>query len=199
MDERQEKEALARLAGGDPAAFAPLYEAHCRPVYALALRLARNYEDAEEATQDAFMDLSRLGAEAVSITNLRAWLLKVVSRRAVDLLRRRASRTPPGGELVHVEEIDLLASATPCPRDSAVGAELATRIRQLAATLPERQQAAFTLRHYHALPLAAVAETMGLTEGAVKAHLFQATAKLREQLQREGFLNRKEKHHDVAD
>jgi RNA polymerase sigma-70 factor (ECF subfamily) len=187
MESTHERELIRRLASGDRGAFAPLYQAHVRALYAIALRLAGNYEDAEESVQDAFLELARLGPKALEIESLRAWLLRVVTRRAIDNHRRRQARegTAPHDGL---EQLDAVAAATANPAQVAHEAQLAGRIRELVRLLPERQGAAFSLRHFHALSIAEVASVMELTDGAVKAHLFQATQALRTALIAEGYL-----------
>src|SRR5690606_5872875 len=109
---------------------------------------------------DAFMDLVRQKDKCAEIGSVRAWLIRVASRRAVDLLRKRKSfaeeklRTASeSSEEVHggVISIDALASVTASAGRKIEQADMMDRIRTLSAKLPERQMLAFTLRHFQSL------------------------------------------------
>ncbi len=54
-----EAEAIVRAREGDAAGFEYLYKAHCRRVYSLCLRMIKNPADAEDLTQQAFLQLFR--------------------------------------------------------------------------------------------------------------------------------------------
>ncbi len=178
---------LEQLSKGSREAFRALYDAHVRTAYAVALRITGNYEDAEEASQDAFLELARLGAKARAIRSARAWLIQVSTRRSIDLLRKR-SRRDGQHRADGVVAIDPLERATESPLGDIVNSDMAARIRVLSARLPERQQAAFALRHYQGMSIAEVAEAMQCSEGAIKAHLHFAIRRLRELLRAEGAL-----------
>lgn len=185
---------LNKIARGDRKAFRQLYDQHVRSVYAVALRVSGNYEDAEEATQDAFMQLMREGSRLMKIRNVRGWLMQVASRRAIDGLRRRAARPElklgDMGTDGEVLPLDALASRAANARDEAGAAEFAAAIRRRMSDLPERQMMAFSLRHFESLSIKEIAQTMECSEGAVKAHLHFALTKMREWLAEDGFLKR---------
>lgn len=193
---------LQKLASGSREAFQALYQEHVRPVYAVALRVTGNYEDAEEATQDAFMDLVKQKERCAAIASARAWLIRVASRRAVDLLRKRKAyaeeklrnASESGEELSRgVVAMDALASVTASGGRGIEQADMMERIRVLSARLPERQMLAFTLRHFQSMSITEVAEVMGCSDGAVKAHLHIGLTKLRDWLEAEGALGNEKK------
>jgi len=68
------------------------------------------------------------------------------------------------------------------PEFRACQSESGRLIRQAVDQLPERQKLVFILRHYRLLSINEVADAMGCTTGAVKAHLSRATAHLRDRL-----------------
>ncbi len=192
MDEQK----LLRLAGrGDREAFRLVYQEHVRTLYAVALRVTRNYEDAEEAVQDAFVQLVRQGSKASRIRSGRAWLIQVTTRRSIDLVRRRTARREDplatswdDAAAAHIIPLDALTSREPLARDRLHDEELSMRIRELAGQLPERQMLAFTLRHFQGMSLAEVAEAMECSVGAVKSHLHHGLNKMRRWLRQDGFL-----------
>src|SRR5690349_10374492 len=84
---------MARIAGGDTAAFDELYRRHGHRALALARKLCASRELAEEVTQEAFVSLWR-GAHAYrpGAGSVTAWLSSMVRNRAIDAWRRAAVR-----------------------------------------------------------------------------------------------------------
>jgi RNA polymerase sigma-70 factor (ECF subfamily) len=87
-------EALVALTGrGDDRALAELYDRHGRVAFGLALRVLRESALAEDAVQEAFLAVWRGAAGYLAERgSARTWLLTLVHRRAVDLVRREARR-----------------------------------------------------------------------------------------------------------
>ena len=132
-----------------------------------AVGLATGRADvAEDAAQDAF---ERAYARWSRLEK-HDWAGGWVMTTALNQARRRLSRTAP-------EEIE--------PGSSGTVGEGADRVDVLAAlrSLPFRQRQATILYYWGDLPVAAVAELMGLTEGAVRAHLAHARRALRPDLE----------------
>src|SRR5262245_37553462 len=90
--ERMSDEALvAELARAQPAALAELYNRHRAAAYGLAVRILHDRELAEDAVHDAFIAAWRSASRfAPERSQPRSWLLMLVHRRAVDIIRRRA-------------------------------------------------------------------------------------------------------------
>ena len=84
---------VALVARSDDAAFAELYDRYGRLAYGLAHRVLRDGSLAEDAVQDAFLTIwrtaSRFNAERAPA---RAWIMTLVHRRAVDLVRHHERR-----------------------------------------------------------------------------------------------------------
>lgn len=174
---------IARARAGDQEAFGVLVRLHQRQVYALALRILRDPEEASEATQEAFLaawqGLKRFREEARFAT----WLYRITYRHCLKVSegRRRdeAARAEITAEQVREQgPQSALASA----QARAAEAEVRETVRAEIALLPPKYRYALVLRHLQELSYEEIAEIMRVPIGTVKTHLFRARALLKERL-----------------
>jgi RNA polymerase sigma factor (sigma-70 family) len=166
----------ALVARGDEAALAELYDRFGRVAYGLALRIVRDATLAEDAVQDAFLAAWRT---AVSFDPGRGktstWLLTLVHRRAVDVVRREERR-----------RADPLESDPTSGGDStdetAALREQRRAVQSALSRLPPDQRQALELAYYGGLSQSELAERLGVPVGTVKSRMFAALAKLRDLL-----------------
>ncbi len=170
-------EALVALtARSDEVAFAALYDRHGRSAYGLAFRILRDEKLAEDAVQEGFMSVWR-GAARFFPERAKAstWILTLVHRRAVDLVRReQRRRADPLPESFGGEE----ASAA----DSAWLSFERERIQAALAALPDPQREAIELAYYGGFTQSELAERLGEPLGTVKSRMFAGLGRLRELL-----------------
>ncbi|HEX6853018.1 MAG TPA: RNA polymerase sigma factor [Candidatus Polarisedimenticolaceae bacterium] len=164
-----------RCLEGDRAAFDVLVLQHRGAVMAVARRLLRSPADAEDAAQETFVRAWRSLRSWRRDAPLRAWLLTI----AVNACRTRGARLRPDEPVDGAPE-----PVDPRPRaDGALEEGEARRVVRLAvAALPPRQREVVLLKVFSGMTHEDVAGAMGLTVGAVKAHLHQAVANLRRRL-----------------
>lgn len=134
----------------------------------LALMLARNGFEADDLVQEAFAKALRNPPETAAPGSMRAWLRTTMVR---DLLRARG-RT--ARELKAFGR--LFVQPPPVPATTQASDDMLRALRRL----PPRRRAVIVLRYVHDLPEGQIAETLGVAEGTVKAHLAQAREQLRE-------------------
>jgi RNA polymerase sigma-70 factor (ECF subfamily) len=171
-------EALVALtARSDDVAFAALYDRFGRAAYGLAFRVVRDESLAEDAVQDAFLAVWR-GASRFFPERGKAstWILTLVHRRAVDLVRREQRRRAdplPEGEYGGEERSAADSAWLRFERD---------RIQTALAALPDHQRETIELAYYGGFTQSELAERLGEPLGTIKSRMFSGLARLREAL-----------------
>lgn len=157
-----------------------------RRIFLLCERMLQDREEADSATQDAFLKAYQAlkSGKAPDIEEPAKWITRIAVNTCLDRLRSRKWqfwRKRPGAE----EESTILAMARE-RRPDAEQQVLARQIEQRLSTaldrLSPRQRAVFTLRHFDDRSLEEIADILKLDVGTVKAHMFRALSKLRGEL-----------------
>lgn len=173
---------------GDPTAidFDAWMKQEQRRIYLLCLRILRNSDEADSATQDvfvkAFQELKRSPKHGIREPG--KWLTRVAVNRCIDSFnsgRWKFWRRRISGE----EEQTLLQGVRASgmnQEESLIQKERLRRLRQSLHKLSARQRICFILRHDEGMSLPEIAESLGLDEGTVKAHMARAVKKLRDEL-----------------
>jgi RNA polymerase sigma-70 factor, ECF subfamily len=171
-------EAVAR---SDETALGELYDRFGRVAYGLALRVLQDAALAEDAVQEAFLQIWRgAGSYEPERGKASTWLLTFVHRRAVDLVRREERRRAVPADPF---------SETPGPgADEAVDVRSRREIVQDALRrLPAEQREAIELAYYGGLTQSELAERLGQPLGTIKSRMFTGLERLRGLLAEAGF------------
>jgi RNA polymerase sigma factor (sigma-70 family) len=159
-------EAASRVTG--------LYERHGRMVYGLCCTMLRDFVEAEDATQEAFVSAYRAVLRGVDVRDDAAWIA-AIARNECRARIAAAMRTP-----VAVAEAEIGQVAT--RHDEVERRAQAREIREALEGLPPRQREAVALRYVYGLPYGEVAAALGLSRPAVEALLFRARRAMRVRL-----------------
>ena len=174
-------EALLALASrGDDSALGELYDRYGRVAYGLALRILRDRALAEDAVQEAFLAVWRSsGSFLAEQGKPSTWILTLVHRRAVDIVRREERRRgEPLDEVVQ-------------PAGEATDEEAWLRaqrqvVQEALRKLPPDQREAIELAYYGGFTQSELAERLGQPLGTIKSRMFTGLRRLRELLAEAG-------------
>jgi RNA polymerase sigma-70 factor (ECF subfamily) len=184
MAEKLEGEACSGL---DLRDFGSWMASEQRRVFLLCRRLLQDADEADSATQDVFLKAFRAlskRSESEDLDNPGKWLTRIAVNTCLDKLRSKSWKLWQRRPAPEDEEVILQMAAGTDPNAERLlfAKQIQQRLDAAQAKLSERQRAVFALRHYEAMALEDIAEVLKLDVGTVKAHLFRALSKMREEL-----------------
>jgi RNA polymerase sigma-70 factor, ECF subfamily len=168
-------ELLRRHVAGDPDAFGELFRRHRERLWAVAIRILRDPEEAADALQDAMIAAFRRAASFRGESAVTTWLHRIVVNAVLDRIRRRAARPAMGGQ---DDDLDALAARTQRPGDPSASTDIALDVRAALSTLVPDQRAALVLVDMLGYSIADAAEVLGVSEGTVKSRAARGRARL---------------------
>ena len=172
---------LSLVASSDDAALAELYDRFGRVAYGLALRILRDETLAQDAVQEAFLAVWRTADRFLAErAKASTWILTLVHRRAVDLVRREDRRR---GE--PLERAPEPAAPETAEDEATLGFQRRVVQEALAQLSPEQRQA-LELGYYGGLTQSELAEQLGQPLGTIKSRMFSGLSRLRDLLAEAG-------------
>src|SRR5262245_15005384 len=168
---------VALVARGQEAALAELYDRLGRVAYGLAYRVVRDRALAEDAVQEGFLALWRTAAGFLpERAKASTWVLTLVHRRAVDLVRREERRRAESlpDDIEH-------APSESAEEDAWLRFER-ERVQAALKRLPDQQREALELAYYGGFTQSELAERLGQPVGTIKSRMFAGLTRLRELL-----------------
>jgi RNA polymerase sigma-70 factor (ECF subfamily) len=170
-------EALVALAArSEESALAELYDRYGPAAFALARRVLRDDTLAEDAVQEGFLALWRTAGRFVpERAKASTWILTLVHRRAVDLVRREERRR---GEPLETAPQETSASS----EESAWLRFERERVQDALRQLPDPQREAIELAYYGGFTQSELADRLGQPIGTIKSRMFSGLSRLRELL-----------------
>jgi RNA polymerase sigma factor (sigma-70 family) len=174
MRDLSDGQLLEAIAAGDEHALGVLYDRFGRIAYGVALRILRDRALAEDAVQEAFLAIWR-SAERYRLERAKpsTWILTLVHRRAVDLVRREDRR--------RAERLDEPPEAAggDVPEEAGLR-ERRAAVQAALGRLPDDQRQALELAYYGGYTQSELAERLGVPLGTVKSRMFAGLTRLRE-------------------
>lgn len=165
---------LPRIAAGDEAAVQECIDEYGGLVWSMARRLLGDDVEAEDAVQDAFVEIWR-GADRFDprLASERTYVAMLARRRIIDHLRSKRRRP----DVPMPAESRLPSDADDRTLERGVEARLAARVFR---KLPEERRRVLELAVYRGLTHREIAEASGMPVGTVKTHITRGLARVRE-------------------
>ncbi len=174
---------MARIGGGDVAAFEQLVEMHQHAVVGTVAKMLGDPNDAEDVAQQVFVRIWKSAPRYKPQAKFTTWMFTITRNLVFNEMRRRQRK--PSVSLEQREE-EFHAPETPAdapgPAEEALQQELERAVDAAIAKLPEKQRLAVILRRYDELPYEEIGEILGMSLSAVKSLLFRARGQLKESL-----------------
>lgn len=174
-------ELLARVARGEYAAFAPIYDRHQEVVSRFVARATCRSPDVEDLVQETFLCAARKAATFDGRSSCRPWLLGIAARHVLHL-RRTVSRLR--GFLDRHRRLEILPPL-PDPQLDAEKQQQYRQLEQAIAGLSEAKRVVLLLTEIEELTCEQVAAALDIPIGTVWTRLHHARRDLREALQEE--------------
>jgi len=163
----------------DEATFDALFLTHYQPIFRLLYRIAGTREEAEDLAQETFLRLHRApelwrgSQQEPSEHNVRAWLYRVATNLAYNMLRSQQRRTRREDGVLG--QTLSAGRSEPDPAAAAEREDERAAVRRALAALPERQAQLLLMRHA-GLSYRELAEALGIASGSVGTSLVRAEA-----------------------
>jgi RNA polymerase sigma-70 factor (ECF subfamily) len=183
---------VARLKARDEAAYTELVQLYQRRVFALVFRMLGNRDEAEEITQDVFLQVFRAVDSFRGDAKLSTWLFRVAVNLSKNRIKRMARRPTAGGhdlqamadQGVFADAPGVSAGSVERPDQMAEGMQLEQIVKQAILALEPDFRELVVLRDVEDLTYEEIAEVTGLPKGTVKSRIHRGRAQLRARVER---------------
>ncbi len=155
-----------------------LIEENYQKVFLLALKMLKNYEDAEDATQDIFLKVYENINSFRNEAKFTTWIYRIALNHIYYMNNKRSKEINrfPGA---HEMRTEMNAN----PSSVLDEKELFVSLENLINSLSPRQKEVFVMRYYNQLPFKKIAQILGKSLGTVKSNYFFAMQKIKKDLQ----------------
>lgn len=183
---------VRRAKAGELTAFEELVSRHERQIYSLALRLLQNPHDAEDITQQAFLNALEHLAGFREEASFATWLNRIATFAALKVIRKRKgldtvsleATTEPQEDYDSIPHPEYITDWKESPERLVERNETRRLLDEALGQLDEKHRLVFLLRDVEGLSVKETAAALGLSEANVKVRLLRARLQLRELLTR---------------
>src|SRR6478672_5261434 len=181
-DKLSEAEAIERAKQGDAEAFQLLYGLHKRRVYSLCLRMTANTAEAEDLTQEAFLQLFRKIATFRGESAFSTWLHRMAVNVVLMQLRKKGLPVVPLDDATEGDEEGSIKKEPGAPDMRLAGSIDRLQLQRAVDELPPGYRTIFVLHDVEGFEHNEIATMIGCSIGNSKSQLHKARIKLRELL-----------------
>jgi len=177
MPDSEDRELVEQFARGDSHAFDAIVQRYEQRVYAIALRMTGNIEDARDAMQDVFISALRALRSFRGDAQLSTWFHRVAVNASLDVLRKRKRHVAEP-----IEEAGERPSDDIGPEDAAARAARAAEVQRALLHVSDDHRAVLVLHDLQDLDYAQTAAALDIPVGTVKSRLHRARIEMAELL-----------------
>ena len=178
---------MLRVKRGDRAAFVELVEKYKQPVMNLVYRTLHDATEAEDLAQIVFLQVYKSAKRYESRARFSTWLFTIARNLCLNEIRRRSRHPADSLEEAHAEHEDQPRQqyedkSSVAPPEKLLHGELAQKIEEALAGLPENQRTAILLCRQEELSYEEIAEILGCSLSATKSLIHRGRETLKEKL-----------------
>ncbi|MCS6776323.1 MAG: RNA polymerase sigma factor [Chthonomonadaceae bacterium] len=177
-----DEQLVTRVLSGDRDAFRTLVERHYDAVYRLCYRVLCHRQDAEDATQEAFVRACNALPQYTGHGAFLAWLYRLTVNLCLNWRQSAASRAAARSCSLDMFEESMVISRD-TPEETLLRADRVQQIHQALESLPAQQRTALALRIMEEMSYEEIAQTMGVPVNSVKSWVHRARIHLRDVLE----------------
>ena len=177
----EENELVKRVCMGETQLFRLLIERHQGHIFNLCYRMLRQFEEADDATQDTFLNAYRSLKRFRGDARLKTWLCRIARNECLNRLRHENMASLD--QLLTTDYSFQIADSTPSPLELIEQQETQSIVHEAINKLPHSYRLAITLFHLNGLTYEEISQVMEIPMGTVKTHIFRARELLKSKLQ----------------
>ncbi len=178
---------MLRVKRGDRAAFVTLVEKYKQPLFSFVFRTLRDETETEDVAQNTFLQVWKSRARYERTAKFTTWLFTIARNLCLNEIRRRSRHPAESLEETHPEHDDQPSRQYEdkqifLPTENALHSELAKKIEEALAELPENQRTAILLCRQDEVSYEEIAEILGCSLSATKSVIHRGRETLKEKL-----------------
>ena len=179
MEKESDVQLIQKILSGDEAAFGILVEKYQKSVHALAWRKIGDFHDAEEITQDTFLQVYKKLPTLKDPYKFAGWLYVIANRLCIDWLRKK-NLAIQSLEDTPVEEIEKSSYTHHVSEQSEIANSERRReiVKKLLAKLPESERTVMTLHYLGEMTVKEISRFLGVSVSAINNRLYRARKRL---------------------
>ena len=176
-----DNELVKQVCMGETQLFRLLIERHQQHIFNLCYRMLRQFEEADDATQDTFLKAYRSLKQFRGDARLKTWLCQIARNECLNRLRHENMASLD--QQLTTDHSFQTADSTPSPLELIEQRETQSIVHEAINKLPHQYRLVITLFHLNGLSYEEISQVMEIPMGTVKTHIFRARELLKSKLQ----------------
>ncbi len=165
--------------------FDEIFERYKGMVLSLAYNMTGSVQEAEDITQEVFINVYRGLSKFRGSSSIRTWIYRIALNETKAYYRKKRLKTFLSLWADDGSSIDIKDDRN--PEAQFQDSEFMDHLKRALLKLSFKQRAVFVLKHMKGMKISEIARVLGCSEGTVKSHLFRAVTSLQESLKEAGY------------